>query len=83
MVVRSDGELAFVAHVRTARAMTTVSDVPFESAHEQVSKEQSPGNGITEGAVKELKAKIRTLRHARKWVSGGRTQRLMTAWHGW
>ena len=42
--------------------MTMVSDVPLESVHEQVSKEQSPGNGLAEGAVKELKAKIRTLR---------------------
>ena len=43
--------------------MTMVSDVPLESVHEQVSKEQSPVNGLAEGAVKELKAKIRTLRH--------------------
>ena len=41
-----------------------MSDVPLESVHEQVSKEQSPGNGLAEGAVKELKAKIRTLRHS-------------------
>ena len=40
--------------------MTMVSDVPLESVHEQVSKEQSLGNGLVEGAVKELKAKIRT-----------------------
>ena len=44
--------------------MTMVADVPLESVHEQVSKEQSPGNGLAEGAVKELKAKIRTLRHS-------------------
>ena len=61
--VLNDGEPALLAHVR-ARAMTTVSDVPLESVHEQVSKEQSPGNGLAEGAVKELKAKIRTLRHS-------------------
>ena len=53
-----------LAHVKAARAMTMVSDVPLESVHEQVSKEQSPGNGLAEGAVKELKAKIRTLRHS-------------------
>ena len=63
MVVRSDGELVLLGHVRTARAMTTVSDVPFESVYEQVSKEQSAGTGVTAGAVKELKAKIHTLRH--------------------
>ena len=40
VVVRSDGELALLAHVRAARAMTMVSDVPLESVHEQVSKEQ-------------------------------------------
>ena len=42
VVVRSDGEPALLAHVRAARAMTVVSDVPLESVHEQVSKEQSP-----------------------------------------
>ena len=62
MVVRSDGELALLVHVKAARAMTMVSDVPLESVHEQVSKEQSLGNGLAEGAVKELKAKIGTLR---------------------
>ena len=30
MVVRSDGEPALLAHVRAARAMTMVSDVPLE-----------------------------------------------------
>ena len=63
VVMRRDGEPALLAHVRAARAMTMVSDVPLESVHEQVSKEQSPGNGLAEGAVKELKAKIRILRH--------------------
>ena len=64
MVVRSDGEPALLGHVRAARAMTMVSDVPLESVHEQVSKEQSPGNGLAEGAVKDIKAKIRTPRHS-------------------
>ena len=31
VVVRSDGESALLAHVRAARAMTMVSDVPLES----------------------------------------------------
>ena len=30
MVVRSDGEPALLAHVKAARAMTMVSDVPLE-----------------------------------------------------
>ena len=64
VVVRSDGEPALLAHVRAAGATNMVADVPLESVHEQVSKEQSPGNGLAEGAVKELKAKIRTLRHS-------------------
>ena len=46
VVVRSDGEPALLAHVRSARAMTMVSDVPLGSVHEQVSREQSPGNGL-------------------------------------
>ena len=49
-----------------------MSDVPLESLHEQVSKEQSPGNGLAEGAVKELKAKIRTLRHSTEMGLGRR-----------
>ena len=48
VVVRSDGEPALLALVKAARTMTMVSDVPLESVHEQVSKEQSPGNGLTE-----------------------------------
>ena len=35
VVVRGDGEPALLAHVRSARAMTMVSDVPLESVHEQ------------------------------------------------
>ena len=54
VVVRSDGELALLAHVKAARAMTMVSEIPLASVHEQLSKEQSPGNGLAEGAVKEL-----------------------------
>ena len=58
--------------VKAPRAMTMVSDVPLESVHEQVSKERSPGNGLAEGAVKELKAKIRTLRHSTEMGLGRR-----------
>ena len=72
VVVRSDGEQALLAHVRAARAITMVADVPLESGHEQVSKEQSPGNGLAEGAVKELKAKIRILRHSTEMGLGRR-----------
>ena len=67
VVVRSDGEPALLAHVKAARAMTLVSDVPLELVHEQVSKEQSPGNGLA-----ELKAKIRTLRHSTEMGLGRR-----------
>ena len=84
VVVRSDGEPASLAYVKAVRAMTMVSDVPLESVHEQVSKEQSPGNGLAEGAVKELKAKIRTLRQSIEMGLGRRIpETLMTAWHGW
>ena len=71
-VVRSDGEPALLAHVREARAMTMVADVPIESVHEQVNKEQSPGNGFAEGAVKERKTKIRTLRNSTEMGFGRR-----------
>ena len=46
VVVRSDGEPALLTHMKAARAMTMVSDVPLESVHEQVSKEQSLGLGM-------------------------------------
>ena len=46
VVVRSDGEPAWLAHVWAAPAMTMVADVPLESVHEHVSKEQSPVNGL-------------------------------------
>ena len=61
MVVRSDGEPALLAHLRAARARTTVSDVPLESV-----------KGLAEGALKELKAKIRTLRHSTEMGLGRR-----------
>ena len=54
------------------RAMTMVADVPLELVHEQVSKEQSPGNGLAEGAVKELQVKIRTLKHSTEMGLGRR-----------
>ena len=72
VVVRSDGEPALLAHVKAVRAMTMMSDVPRGSVHEQVSKEQSPGNGLAEGAVKELKAKIRESRHSTEMGLGMR-----------
>ena len=37
-----------------------------------MSKEQSPGNGLAEDAVKELKAKFRTLRHSTEMGLGRR-----------
>ena len=76
----SPGSCALLAHVKAARAMTMVSDVPLESVHEQVSKEQSPGNGLAEGAVKELKAKIRTLRHSTELGLGRRIPETHDCW---
>ena len=72
-----------LAHVKAACAMTMVSDVPLESENEQVSKEQSRGNGLAEGAVKELKRKFVHSAKAQRWALGGESRRLMTAWHGW
>jgi hypothetical protein len=63
-IVRSDGEPAMVAHVVGAIQQAMLSGAPLEFLREQVSKGQSQGNGLAEGAVKEAKAKIRTLRHA-------------------
>ena len=64
MVVWSDGELPILALVRAASAVTAVADVLLEVVQEQVSKGQSLGNRLCDVAVKELRAKIMTLRHA-------------------
>ena len=58
VVVRSDGEPAMVAHVRGGIAVAQVSDLPLEAVVETTSKAQSAGNGLAEGAVKEVKAKV-------------------------
>ena len=63
VVVRSDGEPALKAHIRGAIAIAMQADRPLEVITEVVSKGQSPGNGLAEGAVKEAKGKIRTIRH--------------------
>ena len=54
--LQAGGYPALLAHVRAARAITMVADVPLESVHEQVSKEQSPGNGLAEGEDSYLEA---------------------------
>ena len=65
MVVRSDGEPASLAQVKVSSCDDHGVRRPAGiSAQSRVSKEQSPGNGLAEGALKELKAKIRTLRHS-------------------
>ena len=58
-IVRSDGESAMVSHVRLA-ILATMADGPCETIQEKTSKGQSPGNGLAEGPVKLVKAKIRT-----------------------
>ena len=78
--MRSDGKRALLVHVKAARAMTMVSDVSLESLQEQVSKQQSPWNGLAEGAVKELKTIIRILRQSAEM---GLRRRILTTWHGW
>ena len=63
MIVRSDGEAAMVAHVAAAmKAASSSSGV--ELVREQTSLGDSRGNGLAEGAVKEVKGKIRTVRYA-------------------
>ena len=64
IVVRSDGEHSILAHIRAAVAVAMSGEKPLEVLTETVSKAQSAGNGLAEGAVKEAKAKVRTLRHA-------------------
>ena len=60
----SDGQPPNLTHTRAVRAVTAVAEVPSEVVQEQVSKGRSPGIGLAEGAVKEVKEKIRTVRHA-------------------
>ena len=84
MVVRSDGEPALFAHVKAARAMTVVSDVPLESVHEQVSKQGTESREWTGGRCSQrAQGENSYSETAQKWVLGGESQRLMTAWHGW
>ena len=66
----SDGQPPNLKHTRAARAVTAVAEVPSEVVQEQVSKGRSPGIGLAEGAVKEVKGKIRTVRHAAEAVVG-------------
>ena len=62
-IVRSDGEPAIKSNIRDA-VLHAMTDSAQEFLTEVVSKGQSPGNGLAEGAIKEVKAKIRTLRQA-------------------
>ena len=62
-IVRSDGEQAIKSNIRDA-VMQAMSDTALEFLTETVSKGQSLGNGLAEGAIKEVKAKIRTQRQA-------------------
>ena len=57
-IVKSDGEAAMVSHVRV---LATMADGAYELIQEQTSKGQPLENGLAEGVVKEVKAKIRTL----------------------
>ena len=61
-IVSSDEEAAVVGLVILA-ILATMADGPHELIQEQTSRGQSPGNGLAEGAVKEVKAKIQTLRY--------------------
>ena len=59
MIVPSDGEPALLAHVRAARAMTMVADVPLlESVREQVSKERAQGMGLRKGQSKSSRRRF-------------------------
>ena len=59
--VRCDGEAAVVSQVRLS-VLATVAGGPYELIQEQTSIFLSTGNGLTDGAVKEARTKIGTLR---------------------
>ena len=61
-IVRTDGEAAMVSHVRVA-ILATMADAAIELIQEQTSKGPSLENGLADGAVKEERAQIRTLRY--------------------
>ena len=69
-VVRSDGEPALVALAVAAMKIAKIRD-GVELVREQTLKADSKGNGLAEGAVKEIKAKVRTLRFFVKKASEG------------
>ena len=62
-VFASDGEPAIVELKRQA-ALIALTRAGMECVPEVSSKGDSAGNGLAEGAVKEIKAKVRTLVHA-------------------
>ena len=57
----SDGAAAMVSHVRLA-ILATMADGLYEIIQEQTWQGQSIGNGLAGRAVKEVQAKLRTLR---------------------
>jgi len=63
-VIRSDGEPALWAHINGAITRTLLDNDAAEVVREVVSRGQSAANGLAEGAVKEIKANVRTLRHS-------------------
>ncbi len=52
-ILRSDGEPAILAHGRATMDAAMLKDEQLDFVPETVSKGQSPGNGLAEGAVKE------------------------------
>ena len=79
---KRDNERACVVDTRAGSSCDDQgSDVPLESVH---ARNRVQGMALRKVQLKELKAKIRTLRGtAQRWVLGGESRRLMTAWHGW
>ena len=61
VIVRSDGEPAIVA-LKRAAGNAFILDTGRELLEEVVRRGESQGNGLAEGAVKEVKAKVRTIR---------------------
>ena len=69
-VIRSDGEPAILAHIQASVHLAMLQNEATELVREVSTKGDSAGNGLAEGAVKEVKGKIRTLRHAAEEALG-------------
>ena len=63
-IIQRDGEAPMVARANAACHVVMITAEGTEVIREQVSEGQLAGDGLAEGAAREVKAKVGTIRHA-------------------